>query len=423
MSDQDYLKLIEQGVESWNRWRQEHPDVTPNLSHAYLFQINLSMANLRDVNLHRACLIGADLRMADLRDADLSNAYASEADLTQANLTAADLRGANFSQANFTDADLSKTQAAATNFAAAQLARACLKDWHISNATNFSEAAEGDGVVPAQPEAVGAILQPPDLPVDRDELPSERSILVKPATEDVVADQQPFAQIQGNSLPAPAEGASVKGMPQAASALAQCLGMLRLQQRSGKIIAGTSAAIVVIAAIAHFTKPQPQTTQQPQTLSTPVALQSLPCNPPPLIPEIPLASPDHQYDDGTRYYGKFVDGVPADGSGMMVFRNGDRHDGEYRDGKRHGCGRFTFVNLRDYVGEFRSDQFHGQGVWTLENGDRYIGEFRNNKCNGQGTFIFADGSSRSGTWLNGNLVGATLSCNRGMEIEPEATAQ
>ena len=75
------------------------------------------------------------------------------------------------------------------------------------------------------------------------------------------------------------------------------------------------------------------------------------------------------------------------------------------------------------MGQFQADNFNGLGVWTLENGDRYIGEFKNNKCDGWGTFILAGGSIKSGAWQNGDLVGASLSCNRGQTNEPGSTVR
>ena len=116
-------------------------------------------------------------------------------------------------------------------------------------------------------------------------------------------------------------------------------------------------------------------------------------------------------DLGTRFYGKFEAGQPLDGWGSMLYANGNRYDGEYRDGTRNGCGTFTFSNGRRYVGEFSNDLFSGRGVWMLENGDRYIGDFEFNKCNGEGMFIFVDGTSKSGIWQQGRLVDSDLMCD------------
>ncbi|MBE9070160.1 hypothetical protein IQ260_26315 [Leptolyngbya cf. ectocarpi LEGE 11479] len=140
-----------------------------------------------------------------------------------------------------------------------------------------------------------------------------------------------------------------------------------------------------------------------------VTIQLL-CNEPDITP-IEADAPDHTYQNGIQFYGKFDDGQPANGRGSMIYPNGNRYDGEYRDGQRNGCGTFVFGNGRRYVGQFHNDLFSGRGVWTLENGDRYIGDFEFNKCNGEGAFIFADGTSKSGIWQQGRLVDSDLTCD------------
>jgi hypothetical protein len=32
MANQEHLSKLEEGVEAWNRWRKEHPDIRPDLS-------------------------------------------------------------------------------------------------------------------------------------------------------------------------------------------------------------------------------------------------------------------------------------------------------------------------------------------------------------------------------------------------------
>jgi hypothetical protein len=34
MADPEHVRILRQGVEQWNRWKKEHPDVTPNLDRA-----------------------------------------------------------------------------------------------------------------------------------------------------------------------------------------------------------------------------------------------------------------------------------------------------------------------------------------------------------------------------------------------------
>lgn len=141
------------------------------------------------------------------------------------------------------------------------------------------------------------------------------------------------------------------------------------------------------------------------------SLPNLPCRelPPPALPS---TKPSYEYADGTRYYGLIEDERPADGRAIMVFSNGNRYDGEFKDGRRNGCGTYSFTNGKRYIGQFKADQFDGLGIWLLGDGNRYVGAFKDNRCHGEGIFLLKDGTSKQGTWQNGEMVNGTLSCNR-----------
>jgi hypothetical protein len=147
MANEEHLNILKQGVEAWNRWREENPTVWPDLSKTDLRRTNLSGANLSRANLGGANLFGADLRQAglhwavlsrtdlgrtDLSRADIREANLNEADLRWAGLTSADLSGAilggahlgeadlrraNFSGADLRGADFSGSRVASTLFA------------------------------------------------------------------------------------------------------------------------------------------------------------------------------------------------------------------------------------------------------------------------------------------------------------------
>jgi uncharacterized protein YjbI with pentapeptide repeats len=81
MAKPEHLEQLKRGVEYWNIWRKEHPNIEPDLT---------------GVDFHGADLHGADLHGADLSDADLS-----EANLSEANLSEASLRGVRLKRAIF----------------------------------------------------------------------------------------------------------------------------------------------------------------------------------------------------------------------------------------------------------------------------------------------------------------------------------
>ncbi len=98
--------LLHHGVEAWNRWRSQNPNLRPNLRGAYLNHLDLRWADFHDADLRFAFLFYSDLAEADLYGASLLGA-----DLIHANLEAADLRwaalsGAYLSYANLSYADL-----------------------------------------------------------------------------------------------------------------------------------------------------------------------------------------------------------------------------------------------------------------------------------------------------------------------------
>jgi hypothetical protein len=107
MANQEHLDLLGQGVEVWNQWRQEHPDLEPDLSGAILNRANLSGAILSGALLNEASLIWADLSGAILNEARLDEAILTEANLNGATLTRATLDEADLRRANLRKADLS----------------------------------------------------------------------------------------------------------------------------------------------------------------------------------------------------------------------------------------------------------------------------------------------------------------------------
>ena len=54
MANQEHLEILEKGVEDWNSWRNEHPDVRPELSNADLSNANIYNANLSHADISTA---------------------------------------------------------------------------------------------------------------------------------------------------------------------------------------------------------------------------------------------------------------------------------------------------------------------------------------------------------------------------------
>jgi hypothetical protein len=48
--------------------------------------------------------------------------------------------------------------------------------------------------------------------------------------------------------------------------------------------------------------------------------------------------------------------------------DGGLYEGQMRDGKRHGKGKYTLANGDQYDGEFKDNLQHGKGKYTKANG-------------------------------------------------------
>src|SRR6266571_7499738 len=89
MANQQHLDLLKQGVEVWNQWRAQHPEIQPDLIDANLSETDLSGADLRGVNLYGANLRGVTLCRANLCGTNLENSNLKEANLSGADLSRA----------------------------------------------------------------------------------------------------------------------------------------------------------------------------------------------------------------------------------------------------------------------------------------------------------------------------------------------
>jgi uncharacterized protein YjbI with pentapeptide repeats len=145
MANLEHVAQLKEGVTEWNRWRESHPELFPDLSDADLSGADLSGADLSDAdlsgahlssaNLSGANLSGAHLSSANLSGACLSGANLGRAYLRRADLRGADLRGADLSRGpKLSDADFSFTTLNDADFSLANLSDADLSGAHLIGA-------------------------------------------------------------------------------------------------------------------------------------------------------------------------------------------------------------------------------------------------------------------------------------------------
>ena len=145
MADSQHITWLLEGVDSWNK-RREEQEFTPDLSGTNIYEefrragrlntdryiplgkINLNLANLRDSCLSTS-LHGADLTCASLFAAKFQNAH-----LRNSRLSGANIVGARFDNANLRQAKLCNVKAVSTSFRGTRLSRADLTGAQMNKA-------------------------------------------------------------------------------------------------------------------------------------------------------------------------------------------------------------------------------------------------------------------------------------------------
>lgn len=106
MANPEHVKILEQGVDVWNKWREDNEETIPDLSEVNFQGKDLSNiifidTNLMYTNLSKANLTNGDLYFANLTRANLQDANLSYADLSFASIITTDASRANFYKAKF----------------------------------------------------------------------------------------------------------------------------------------------------------------------------------------------------------------------------------------------------------------------------------------------------------------------------------
>ena len=141
MANEDQVAILEQGVDVWNRWREDNPDIEVDLMDLWCAEANLENANLRGAKLGRSNFSHALLYGADLRRTELGGTNFDSANLVGTNLTSAfsEFRPAHFPRATLSDAKLSQVNLKYANLRGANLSNADLSEAYLYGA-NFDQA-------------------------------------------------------------------------------------------------------------------------------------------------------------------------------------------------------------------------------------------------------------------------------------------
>lgn len=110
------------------------------------------------------------------------------------------------------------------------------------------------------------------------------------------------------------------------------------------------------------------------------------------------------------YYGQAANGK-RHGLGVSEFSNGDVYIGEFTDNFRQGQGSFYWGNTLDevfghvYIGTFKDGWRTGRGTYLWPDGDIYEGNFDQNDRTGRGIYYFYDGAIYEGDFVDNEFDG------------------
>ena len=108
--------------------------------------------------------------------------------------------------------------------------------------------------------------------------------------------------------------------------------------------------------------------------------------------------------DGSRYDGMWKDGK-ANGYGRLLHTDGDVYEGDWKNDKANGKGKYIHDDGAVYDGDWEDDKQCGIGVETWPDGSKYEGQYMDGQKKGMGKFLWSDGSYYQGTFLDNNIDG------------------
>lgn len=104
--------------------------------------------------------------------------------------------------------------------------------------------------------------------------------------------------------------------------------------------------------------------------------------------------------DGAKFIGNFSMNT-RNGFGKQSWADGSVYEGNWSQGSKHGKGKHTYSDGCVYDGQWQSGQKDGFGIFTTPENESYAGEFKDGLPNGNGVYTNSKGEKLRGFWVKG----------------------
>jgi hypothetical protein len=107
--------------------------------------------------------------------------------------------------------------------------------------------------------------------------------------------------------------------------------------------------------------------------------------------------------------------------GILIFKNGNKFNGESINGKPEGTGLLTNENGYKYEGDFKDGEQTGKATIVFTDGTKYIGDVLKGKPHGDGTLTHPSGKSMTTKFINGTPDRSNIknNINNNNSIKPQ----
>ena len=132
MSHIDHIKILKQGVKTWNKWREDNPDIIPQLSRVDFGDLIGVHNDLVGINFSNVYVENSSLFCLTFDDSNFEGAY-----LQNSNCYSASFKNVNFTSANFELVNLTLTDLNGANLNGTYLGNTIFGNCNLSSVKNL----------------------------------------------------------------------------------------------------------------------------------------------------------------------------------------------------------------------------------------------------------------------------------------------